>query len=724
MRGRVSVSLFAALCFVEIGFAQWTRLGTPEIIVPISPTAIAVNGDTLLVGTYRSTTYRSTNHGSSWAKSDSGVSLQQWTFDFLTAGDTIYSMGENGIFRSTNLGTTWDIKNNGLKVGSLMNVHSMTWCGNQLFAGTDYGVYQSTNNGDYWNPVTSVSQVSTIYSLASSDSFVFAGMSATGIVRSTDNGNSWSAANAGLPVNAGGYIDRINKLFIDGNNIYAGTNNSGVYRSSDNGISWQPDTTGLNTTGTGYFFSIYALARAGNYIYAGTEDDGIYRAAVDGGTWVKVSTGLPPDAYVETILSKGNQIFITTYSSGLLYSASIDSIAWIPLFTQFPGQVNVTLVGSFGSNLFLGATSDYFNGSTSGIFRSPFSLIGWTLDSYLSSKNINSFYAYGDSLYAQGNGLFFLSGTSSFWREIDSSIVSSFLKSNDTLFVGWGWEGGGPALNEQGGVYYSTNNGESWSEPRSSDTAVFAIAKIGGNLFSCGWHGAFRSTTLGLTWTPIDSGLPQNPYVYSLNSIGNTLLACVWQGIYRSNNNGDNWVFASTGLPIDSGAYSSSIILLTLDTQLIAGSIYGVYVSTNMGANWNSANTGLVGNALNIQSLTVCGNNLVVTTKDGLWERPLAELLSVKNMNNIVPQEFSLSQNFPNPFNPSTVISYQLPASTLVTLKVYDELGRLVRTLVEDRQTAGTHSVTFNASNLSSGIYFYRLTAGSFVQTKKLMLLK
>ena len=88
------------------------------------------------------------------------------------------------------------------------------------------------------------------------------------------------------------------------------------------------------------------------------------------------------------------------------------------------------------------------------------------------------------------------------------------------------------------------------------------------------------------------------------------------------------------------------------------------------------------------------------------------------------PNSFGLGQNYPNPFNPTTFITYQLPANTFVTLKVYDELGRLVKTLVEDRQTAGTHSVAFNASNLSSGVYFYRLTAGNYVETKKLMLLK
>ncbi len=88
------------------------------------------------------------------------------------------------------------------------------------------------------------------------------------------------------------------------------------------------------------------------------------------------------------------------------------------------------------------------------------------------------------------------------------------------------------------------------------------------------------------------------------------------------------------------------------------------------------------------------------------------------------PSTFELYQNYPNPFNPATAINYQLPATTLVTLKVYDALGRLVRTLVNDLQTAGTHSVTFDASGLSSGMYFYQLKSGAFIAIKKLVLLK
>jgi hypothetical protein len=83
-----------------------------------------------------------------------------------------------------------------------------------------------------------------------------------------------------------------------------------------------------------------------------------------------------------------------------------------------------------------------------------------------------------------------------------------------------------------------------------------------------------------------------------------------------------------------------------------------------------------------------------------------------------------LWQNYPNPFNPTTIISYELPANDMVRLEIYDILGRKIETLLSERQNAGNHSVPFNASNLSSGVYFYRLSAGSFVQTKKLMLIK
>jgi hypothetical protein len=89
-----------------------------------------------------------------------------------------------------------------------------------------------------------------------------------------------------------------------------------------------------------------------------------------------------------------------------------------------------------------------------------------------------------------------------------------------------------------------------------------------------------------------------------------------------------------------------------------------------------------------------------------------------------LPAEFSLEQNYPNPFNPSTTIMYQLPRSSMVRLSVYDVLGREVAVLVDERKNAGSYEVKFDAVGLASGVYLYRLQAGEYVGTKKLLLIK
>jgi Secretion system C-terminal sorting domain len=102
--------------------------------------------------------------------------------------------------------------------------------------------------------------------------------------------------------------------------------------------------------------------------------------------------------------------------------------------------------------------------------------------------------------------------------------------------------------------------------------------------------------------------------------------------------------------------------------------------------------------------------------------RPFSKTTGVKGVE--PPKGFSLSQNYPNPFNPTTTISYQLPKSSIVTLNVYDVLGRQVSTLVSERQNAGSHTVNLNAGNLPSGVYLYRIQAGAFSSMKKMLLVK
>lgn len=120
-------------------------------------------------------------------------------------------------------------------------------------------------------------------------------------------------------------------------------------------------------------------------------------------------------------------------------------------------------------------------------------------------------------------------------------------------------------------------------------------------------------------------------------------------------------------------------------------------------------------------------NSKLIVNNAGFGEYIFADdnsIITSIESNKSIPKDFLLSQNYPNPFNPGTIISYHLPTLSNVSLKVFDVLGREVVTLVNKEQPAGNYKVTFNASHLSSGIYFYVMRAGDFIQTKKLVLLK
>ncbi|MGQ9644435.1 MAG: T9SS type A sorting domain-containing protein, partial [Ignavibacterium sp.] len=96
----------------------------------------------------------------------------------------------------------------------------------------------------------------------------------------------------------------------------------------------------------------------------------------------------------------------------------------------------------------------------------------------------------------------------------------------------------------------------------------------------------------------------------------------------------------------------------------------------------------------------------------------------VEELNEQLPQDFVLQQNYPNPFNPNTTISFSIPEEEFVTLKVFNSLGEEVAELINENKPAGTYEVEFTAASLPSGVYFYKLKAGSFVETKKMILIK
>ena len=122
--------------------------------------------------------------------------------------------------------------------------------------------------------------------------------------------------------------------------------------------------------------------------------------------------------------------------------------------------------------------------------------------------------------------------------------------------------------------------------------------------------------------------------------------------------------------------------------------------------------------------LNPLGELFITSFTDGKVLKVTGIPVRVEDEEDYPPSEFVLEQNYPNPFNPVTTIEYSIPQAGVVTIKIYDILGREVTTLVNEEKQRGNHIVKFNASNLASGIYFYKLQAGNFVESKKMILLK
>jgi len=256
-------------------------------------------------------------------------------------------------------------------------------------------------------------------------------------------------------------------------------------------------------------------------------------------------------------------------------------------------------------------------------------------------------------------------------------------------------------------------------------STIRCLATSGTNLLAGTWGGVFLSTNNGASWTQLNTGL-LDTNVTALAVSGTNLFAGSSThysggvgGVFLSTNNGTSWTQASTGL-----TNTDAHALAVSGTNLFVGTGGGVFLSTNNGTSWTEVNAGLLDT--NVTALAISGANLFAGTYGhGVWRRPLSEMItSVDPGVRMVPDEFALSQNYPNPFNPSTTIRYELPHASRVSLKVYNTLGQEVATLVNETKSAGVYTVQFDAANLASGVYFYRLQAGDFVEVMKLVLLR
>jgi hypothetical protein len=423
-------------------------------------------------------------------------------------------------------------------------------------------------------------------------------------------------------------------------------------------------------------------------------------------------------------------VLISPIASAQWVQTSLDSIVAISFATT-------------GTNLFVGARGSDPHPSR-GVFLSTDWGESWTRAG-LTDSRVVSIAVSGPNLFAgtSGQGIFLSTNRGTTWTAVDSglpttygSAVITLATSERNLLAGIDYPGPRTPLDTSVyGVWLSTNNGTSWTAANSGlRRPILALAvsekKV---LAGTNGEGVFISTDNGTSWCAVNSGLPTYCWVDALAVSDTSLFVATVPavdsgGVFLSTNYGMNWTPVYIGL---ANTYVSCFAVSS--SNLFAGTNRGVFLTTNSGAKWSPVNSGLADSG--VFSLIVSGPSLFAGTASGVWKRPLSELITGGGSLQRFPHQYVLEQNYPNPVNPKTGIRFQvagvreagsggLGLGTSVKLIVYDLLGREIAVLVNERKVPGNYEVSFDASGLSSGVYYYRLTAGSFAQTRSMMLVK
>ncbi len=275
-------------------------------------------------------------------------------------------------------------------------------------------------------------------------------------------------------------------------------------------------------------------------------------------------------------------------------------------------------------------------------------------------------------------------------------------------------------------IFRSTDHGASWDtvyDNRDGETNVwaFAISKSG-NILASGdaWRAPtwmVRSGDQGITWFPTVF------YYHTIEEMvaspsGSILGINDWGDLVRSTDDGDTWTIRDTS---QNGRYYASI-LFDNDGILYATASDKILSSVNEGLDWVDITGNLRGGAGTL-ALGADGH-LLLGRGDGVW-RTADKITAVEEPgHSTYPSNFALHQNYPNPFNPATTIEYDLPGNADVTLKVFNVAGEEMKTLVNRFEPPGRKSVRWDAGDLPSGVYFYRLQAGRDISVKPMILMR
>ncbi len=569
-------------------------------------------------------------------------------------------------------------------------------CGTHLFAATGSEVFHSTNDGASWAAAnTPFGDFSNIVQIGSN---LFAGTFATGVWSSTNNGASWTQVNTGITDTV------VRALVVSGTNLFAGTADNGVFRSTDNGSNWTHVDSGLPNT------SVWSIVVNGTNLFAST-GAGVFLSTNSGMNWSQTDSAMQ----VGKLRASGTNLFLMLNCYGCCPLTSEQSASKeIRNYALMHDDVSFIEVG------------------TEGVYASTDSGKSWSYRglycSGLSALEVSDTYLFAGTF---GGGVYLSTNNGAIWTEINEGLmniaVRSLAISSTNLFAG-------------------TYGGGIWRRPLSEMMPMSTIEIADGwNMVSvpltvgnCAKSSLFP-TAVSSAYTFDSSGYAardplENGPGYFLKFNG--LQSVTMTGLLRQSDT----IGVRTGWNLI-GSISAPVATSTISS--IPGGIVtsqffsydGAYDSTDTiqpgNAYWVrvSQNAQLIISSSSAPSSP--GRIRIVTTAEQPPPPPDGIVSQVREG---IPTEFAVKQNYPNPFNPATEIGFQIPdysarggsasGGGFVSLRVYDVLGREVATLVSEVKEPGTYAVQWDASGVSSGVYFYRLKAGDFVQTKRMLLMR
>ena len=711
--------------------------------------------------------YLSTDHGNSWTLKSNGiyynddiVTMFENSAGLIFAGAKceLLTGDGGGVYSSSNNGDTWSFS-------GLLNHDVFSLAINSsghIFAAHSMGISKSTDGGSSWFYINNgLQQYDVIKAISiASNGFLYAGSWewGGGFYRSTDEGQNWIQINSGLPV------DNVSCLIVKSNGyIFVGYENSGIFRSTNNGNSWQGVSYSLDTD-----ITALDLNQSG-HIYASVLNSGIIKSTSNGDFWYKITNGII-NLTITAIANNINGDILAGTDGGGLYISTNQGLNWTHTDISYYEDYTINDFKTNSQGHIFAALGVYIYPvvarSTNGGYSWSSASSG-IIDDAIQCLNVD----HNGFLYAGGFQKVYIStNNGGHWNYVTNGLPNRWvfavaINQSNHIFAG----------TYGGGMYRSTNYGNTFVAINNGigDNWIYSLAiDSAGNIFAGNRSGVYHSSNNGDNWIQLTNGINDPGFVREIiiDSEKNIYVGA-HEGLYFSSDNGSNWSH------IDQGLEGTLMISLSLDSlgHIYAGTYDGVYklmgeipvelisftaevFEGELELNWSTAtetnNSGFEvlrsdqndydswnkigfvfghGTTTEPQHYFFKDNDvkpgkyqykLKQIDHDGTFEYSQTVEIEIPFAN-----KFSLSQNYPNPFNPITKIKFEIPGQTvngnaLVTLKVYDILGREVATLINEEKPAGEYEVEFSGIGLPSGIYFYQLKSGEYIETRKTVLLK